>query len=151
MTNMDWNIGRLLDKLKSLHLDDNTIIVFTSDNGGLSTAEGSNTVNGPFRAGKGWLYEGGIRVPFILYWKGTIMGGATHDFPITVADIFPTLASVINTQYKKEQLVDGENILPMIQEPNKKRTLFWHYPHYSNQGGKPAAAIRSGDFKLIYH
>ncbi len=149
--NMDWNIGRLLDKLKSLHLDDNTMIVFTSDNGGLSTAEGSNTVNGPFRAGKGWLYEGGIRVPFILYWKGKIMGGATHDFPITVADIYPTLASVINTQYKKDRLVDGENILPMIQEPNKKRTLFWHYPHYSNQGGKPAAAIRSGDYKLIYH
>jgi len=149
--NMDWNIGRLLDKIKSMHLDENTIIIFTSDNGGLSTAEGSNTVNGPFRAGKGWLYEGGIRVPFILYWKGKIISGATHDFPITIADIYPTLASVINTQYKKDRMIDGENILPMMQQSNKKRTFFWHYPHYSNQGGKPAAAIRSGDYKLIYH
>jgi len=149
--NMDWNIGRLLNKIKALNIDDNTIVVFTSDNGGLSTAEGSNTVNSPFRAGKGWLYEGGIRVPFILYWKGKIMAGSTVDLPVTIADLYPTLASVINTQYKKERLIDGENIFPMIQQGNKKRTLYWHYPHYSNQGGKPGAAIRSGDYKLIYH
>lgn len=149
--NMDWNIGRLLAKLKSLNLDENTLIVFTSDNGGLSTAEGSNTVNTPFRAGKGWLYEGGIRVPLIMYWKGKILSSVVSDLPVTTADLYPTLASVINTQYKKERLIDGENIFPMIQQVNKKRTLFWHYPHYSNQGGKPAAAIRSGKFKLIYH
>lgn len=149
--NMDWNIGRLLNKLKTLDIDDNTIVVFTSDNGGLSTAEGSNTVNSPFRAGKGWLYEGGIRVPFILYWKGKIMAGSTVDLPVTIADLYPTLASVINTQYKKERLIDGENIFPLIQQVNKKRTLYWHYPHYSNQGGKPGAAIRSGNYKLIYH
>lgn len=149
--NMDWNIGRLLNKIKALNIDDNTIVVFTSDNGGLSTAEGSNTVNSPFRAGKGWLYEGGIRVPFILYWKGKIMAGSTVDLSVTIADLYPTLASVINTQYKKEPLIDGENIFPMIQKGNKKRTLYWHYPHYSNQGGKPGAAIRSGDYKLIYH
>lgn len=149
--NMDWNIGRLLNKIKALNIDDNTIVVFTSDNGGLSTAEGSNTVNSPFRSGKGWLYEGGIRVPFILYWKGKIMAGSTVDLPVTIADLYPTLASVINTQYKKEPLIDGEDIFPMIQQGNKKRTLYWHYPHYSNQGGKPGAAIRSGDYKLIYH
>lgn len=149
--NMDWNIGRLLAKLKSLNLDENTLIVFTSDNGGLSTAEGSNTVNTPFRAGKGWLYEGGIRVPLIMYWKGKILSSVVSDLPVTTADLYPTLASVINKQYKKERLIDGENIFPMIQQDNKKRTLFWHYPHYSNQGGKPAAAIRSGKFKLIYH
>lgn len=149
--NMDWNVGRLLNKLKELHLDENTLIVFTSDNGGLSTSEGSNTVNDPFRAGKGWLYEGGIRVPLIMYWKGKIATGYSVDLPVTSADLYPTLASVINTQYKKERLIDGENILPMISQANKKRTLFWHYPHYSNQGGKPSAAIRSGDYKLIYY
>lgn len=149
--NMDWNVGRLLNKLKELHLDENTLIVFTSDNGGLSTSEGSNTVNDPFRAGKGWLYEGGIRVPLILYWKGKINTGHSVDLPVTSADLYPTLASVINTEYKKERLIDGENILPMLSQANKKRTLFWHYPHYSNQGGKPSAAIRSGDYKLIYY
>lgn len=149
--NMDWNIGRLLDKIKTLHIDDNTLVIFTSDNGGLSTAEGSNTVNGPFRAGKGWLYEGGIRVPLIMYWKGKIAAGTISDLPVTVADLYPTLASVINKQYKKESVVDGENIFPMIQQKNKKRNIFWHYPHYSNQGGKPSAAMRSGNYKLIYH
>lgn len=149
--NMDWNIGRLLNKIRALNIDDNTIVVFTSDNGGLSTAEGSNTVNTPFRAGKGWIYEGGIRVPLIMYWKGKIKAATTIDLPVTLADLYPTFASVINPQYKKERLIDGENIFPMIQQANKKRMLFWHYPHYSNQGGKPAAAIRSGNYKLIYH
>ncbi|WP_439504367.1 sulfatase [Sediminibacterium sp.] len=149
--NMDWNVGRLLNKIKSLNLDDNTIVVFTSDNGGLSTAEGSNTVNTPFRAGKGWLYEGGIRVPLIIYWKGKLLSGKVSSLPVTTADLYPTLASAINRKYKKDSMIDGDNIFPMIQQVNKKRMLFWHYPHYSNQGGKPSAAIRSGEYKLIYH
>ncbi len=151
--NMDWNIGRLLNKLKALGLDDNTLIIFTSDNGGLSTAEGSNTVNGPLRAGKGWLYEGGIRVPLIMYYKGKLKSGTQTDMPVTIADLYPTIASVINTQYKKDINIDGENIFPWLSKPNTSinRSIYWHYPHYSNQGGKPSAAIRQGKYKLIYN
>lgn len=150
--NMDWNIGRLLDKLKVLNIDDNTLIIFTSDNGGLSTAEGSPTVNTPFRAGKGWLYEGGIRVPLIMYWKGKFANGITADIPITTNDIFPTIAQAINAQYKKDIKIDGEDIAKLLTQDKQSlnRILFWYYPHYSNQGGKPGAAIREGNYKLIY-
>lgn len=151
--NMDWNIGRLLDKLKQLNIDDNTLVIFTSDNGGLSTAEGSPTVNGPLRAGKGWLYEGGIRVPLIMYWKGKLIAGSTSDIPVTTADLYPTIARAINENYKKDKSIDGENIIQLLAQPqlSNNRKLFWHYPHYSNQGGKPGSAIRDGNYKLIYN
>ncbi|HLP36022.1 sulfatase [Lacibacter sp.] len=151
--NMDWNIGRMLEKLKQLNLDDNTLVIFTSDNGGLSTAEGSPTTNGPLRAGKGWLYEGGIRVPLIMYWKGKIIAGSTSDLPVTTADLFPTIAKAINEKYRKEKSIDGENILQLLNKPQayQNRKLYWHYPHYSNQGGKPGSAIREGNYKLIYN
>jgi arylsulfatase A-like enzyme len=134
-------------------LDDNTLVIFTSDNGGLSTAEGSPTVNGPLRAGKGWLYEGGIRVPFIVYWKGKVQENLTSEMPITVADIFPTIAKAANEKYRKDASVDGKNIFELLADnaAANNRPLFWHYPHYSNQGGKPGAAIRQGNWKLIYH
>ncbi len=151
--NMDWNIGRLLDKLKQLNIDDNTLVIFTSDNGGLSTAEGSPTTNGPLRAGKGWLYEGGVRVPLIMYWKGKIVAGSISDLPVTTADLFPTIAKAINENYRKGKSIDGESILQLIAKPQEfqNRKLFWHYPHYSNQGGKPGSAIRKGNYKLIYN
>lgn len=151
--NMDWNIGRLLDKLKALDIDDNTLVIFTSDNGGLSTAEGSPTVNGHLRAGKGWLYEGGIRVPLIMYWKGKFTNGITSDIPVTTCDIFPTVAQAINPNYSKDKAVEGTNIFQLLSKPKQSnnRTLFWYYPHYSNQGGKPGAAIRTGNYKLIYY
>ncbi|MEJ8819180.1 sulfatase [Lacibacter sp. H407] len=151
--NMDWNIGRMLNMLKQFNLDDNTLVIFTSDNGGLSTAEGSPTTNGPLRAGKGWLYEGGIRVPLIMYWKGKIIAGTTSDLPVTTADLFPTIAKAINVNYRKEKNIDGDNILQLLNKPQayQNRKLYWHYPHYSNQGGKPGSAIRSGNYKLIYN
>ena len=151
--NMDWNIGRMLDKLKQLNLDDNTLVIFTSDNGGLSTAEGSPTTNAPLRAGKGWLYEGGIRVPLIMYWKGRIIAGTISDLSVTIADLFPTIAWAINENYKKDKSLDGENIFRLLAKPQayQNRKLFWHYPHYSNQGGKPGSAIRVGNYKLIYN
>lgn len=151
--NMDSNIGRIMNKLQQLHIDDNTLVIFTSDNGGLSTAEGSPTTNAPLRAGKGWLYEGGIRVPLIMYWKGKIISGTSSELPVTTADLFPTIANAINTNYQKEKEVDGENIFQLLKNPqaNNNRKLFWHYAHYSNQGGRPGSAIRAGNFKLIYH
>lgn len=153
LENMDWNIGRILNKLKQLKIHDNTLVIFTSDNGGLSTAEGSPTTNGLLRAGKGWLYEGGIRVPLIMYWKGKIVAGSISDLPVTTADLFPTIATAMNNAYKKEKSVDGENIFRLLAKPQaySNRKLFWHYPHYSNQGGKPGAAVRAGKYKLIYN
>ena len=151
--NMDSNIGRILQKIEQLGIDDNTMIIFTSDNGGLNTAEGSPTTNGPLRAGKGWLYEGGIRVPLIIYWKGKILEGSISDVPVTLADLYPTIAKVINTNYSKDKQVDGEDIFELLSASGKPsdRKLFWHYPHYSNQGGKPGSAIRHGNMKLIYN
>lgn len=153
MENMDTNIGRIMQKLQQLGIDDNTIIIFTSDNGGLSTAEGSPTTNGPLRNGKGWLHEGGIRVPFILYWKGKITAGSVSDIPVTISDIYPTIAKALNVTFKKDKLMEGENILDLLKRNDKatNRTLYWHYPHYSNQGGKPGSAIRKGNLKLIYN
>ncbi len=151
--NMDWNIGRILDQLNQTGIDDNTLVIFTSDNGGLSTAEGSPTTNGPLRGGKGWLYEGGIRVPLVLYWKGKIFAGSVNDLPVTTADIFPTIAKAIHAGYHPGKEIDGNNIFRLLAQPNttRQRPLFWHYPHYSNQGGKPGSAIREGNYKLIYN
>ncbi len=149
--NMDWNIGKLLRELERLGIDDNTLVIFTSDNGGLSTAEGSPTTNAPLRAGKGWLYEGGIRVPMIMYWKEKTGFGSISDVPVTSTDVFPSIATAINGSYQKSKNMEGENIFKLLDLSSKQRHLFWYYPHYSNQGGKPGAAIRSGDYKLIYY
>ncbi|QNA45992.1 sulfatase [Lacibacter sediminis] len=151
--NMDWNIGRIIQSLKEKGLLENTLIIFTSDNGGLSTAEGSPTTNTPLRAGKGWLYEGGIRVPMVMYWKDKLQQGTVSDIPVTTSDIFSTVVTAMNKNYKKEPAVEGENILKLLSNRSKStdRALYWYYPHYSNQGGKPGAAIRKGNYKLIYH
>lgn len=154
--NMDWNIGRMIEELKKNGLYENTIIIFTSDNGGLSTAEGSPTSNAPLKAGKGWLYEGGIRVPFIMKWhKNSSIKtkvGNNVDIAVNTVDIFPTVATAVNMKYKQPKELDGLNLATIINKPTNysKRQLFWHYPHYSNQGGKPGAVIREGKYKLIY-
>jgi arylsulfatase A-like enzyme len=151
--NMDENIGRLLNTLDGLGISDNTIILFTSDNGGLSTAEGSPTANGPLKAGKGWLYEGGIRVPFIIKWPGSINAGQVSAMPVSSVDIFPTLCKAINKKAVMNKDVDGQDIVELLtnEKKNSSRTIFWHYPHYSNQGGKPGAAMLKDGFKLILH
>jgi len=151
--NMDTNIGRLLAALRQRGRLDNTLIIFTSDNGGLSTAEGSPTVNSYLRAGKGWLYEGGVRVPFIVHWANGRLSGITSDIPITTADIFPTIVQAIQPDKSLVKEVDGANIFELLSrgEVAKTRTLYWHYPHYSNQGGRPGASIREGKWKLIYN
>lgn len=149
--NMDYNVGRILQKLADLGLAENTIVVFTSDNGGLSTAEGSPTVNGPLRAGKGWLYEGGIKVPTIVKWPNQIKAGQVSDIPVNTIDFFPTFTKAINQAASIDKSIDGTNILDLLANEKKarQRTLFWHYPHYSNQGGKPGSVMIKGDYKLI--
>lgn len=153
LENMDYNVGRILDQIAASGLAENTLVLFTSDNGGLSTAEGSPTTNDPLRAGKGWLYEGGIRVPVIMRWPGKITAGQISDVPVNTIDFYPTFANAIRQSNQKDQDVDGEDILKLIERPGpaKKRALYWHYPHYSNQGGKPGSAIIQHPFKLIYN
>lgn len=146
---VDENLGKLFEKLRSLKIDKNTIIIFTSDNGGLSTAEGSPTSNFPLRAGKGWLYEGGIREPLIIKAPGFIKKLAVTDVPVSTIDFFPTILEMTGTDSKNIK-TDGVSILPVLKSGKiKPRPLFWHYPHYSNQGGDPGSAIKLGDFKLI--
>jgi len=146
---VDENIGRLMSKLDELSLDKNTIIIFTSDNGGLSTAEGSPTCNAPLRAGKGWLYEGGIRVPLIIRYPGKGEPGTVIHTPVSSIDYFSTIAEMTGSDAGRAE-PDGLSFTALFREDNlPERPLFWHYPHYSNQGGEPGAAVRKGKYKLI--
>lgn len=146
MESMDTAAGEILRALDELDLAKSTLVIFTSDNGGLSTAEGLPTSNLPFRAGKGWAYEGGIRVPFIARWPLPGIANRVEDTPVSTIDIFPTALAFAG---KRPTGVDGMDLFPRVNGDPGGRDLFWHYPHYSNQGGYPAGAIRSGDWKLI--
>jgi arylsulfatase A-like enzyme len=146
---VDQNIGRIIKFLDDSDLLRNTVVIFTSDNGGLSTSEGSPTCNAPLRAGKGWLYEGGIRVPLIIYSSDSKLKGKNIDTPVSSIDYFPTICQITGTDYEKGQ-VDGISILPLMSGKKiARRALFWHYPHYSNQGVEPGSAVRMGRYKLI--
>ncbi len=147
---LDDNVGRLVDYLKQTGEYDNTMIIFLSDNGGLSSAEGSSTSNLPLAKGKGWMYEGGIRVPFIIKKPHSKKGNVTN-IPVSGVDIFPTIMSYASNSENGFAL-DGMNLKPYLEGAKSKteRPIFWHYPHYSNQGGGPSSAIRLGDFKLIH-
>ena len=147
---MDLAVGKVLAKLDELNLADNTLVLFTSDNGGLSTSEGWPTSNLPLRGGKGWLYEGGIREPFLARWPGVVKPGMVIAEPISSPDIFPTFLAAVNAKPADGQRLDGVSLLPVLAgEKLPERALCWHYPHYGNQGGAPGAAIRRGDWKLI--
>lgn len=147
--NLDQNVGRLVQALKDCGEYENTIIVFTSDNGGLSTAEGSPTCNAPLSEGKGWGYEGGVRVPLIMAGPG-IRSHLLCDTPTTTPDWYPTFLELAGLNPHPEQHMDGVSIAPLLRgEPMPERPLFWHYPHYGNQGGEPVAAVRRGNYKLL--
>ncbi len=151
---VDDGIGRLVQSLERLGLDDRTVIFLTSDNGGLSVKEGPNTPstsNSPLRAGKGYLYEGGIREPMIVVWPGVTRPGSTSDVPVSGQDFLPTTCQIAGIAPPSENSIDGESLVPLLRGTGKPRreALFWHYPHYSNQGGKPGGAVRMGDLKLI--
>ena len=147
---LDDNVGRLINHLKQAGTYDNTLIIFVSDNGGLSTAEGSSTSNLPLAKGKGWMYEGGIRVPFIIK-PPQLKKPSVSDLPVTGVDFFSTIMGYANNS-GTSLATDGMNLKPFMEgkKQAKERPLFWHYPHYSNQGANPASAIRLGDFKLIH-
>lgn len=147
---MDLAVGKVLAKLDELGLRENTLVVFTSDNGGLSTSEGWPTSNAPLRAGKGWMYEGGIREPLLLRWPAVVKAGMVISTPVSSPDFFPTLLEVAGAPPPAGQVLDGVSLVPLLRGGAlPERALFWHYPHYGNQGGAPCAAIRRGDWKLI--
>lgn len=149
---VDGAVGMVLEKLNSLGIDKNTIILFMSDNGGLSTAGGYPTSNYPLRAGKGWLYEGGIREPMIIKWPRIAIGGVVCNTPVISTDFFPTIMEMAGLDYKSIYSGDGMSLVPLLLGQQLSReAIFWHYPHYSNQGGDPASAVREGEWKLIRH
>jgi len=148
---MDDAVGTVLAALDELGIADNTIIIFTSDNGGLSTSEGSPTSNVPLRGGKGWMYEGGIRVPAIAYWPGVTQPGSVSSEPIISNDFFPTMLQMASLPLRPEAHLDGVSLVPVLKGEGdiERDAIFFHYPHYGNQGGSPSSAIRQGDWKLL--
>ncbi len=147
---MDQAVGKVLAALDRAGLAERTIVVFMSDNGGLSTSEGHPTSNLPWRAGKGWLYEGGIREPWIIRVPGLTRPASQCDAPVISTDFFPTLLELAGIPRPPSPHRDGMSLVPLLQGGAlARRPFFWHYPHYGNQGGAPAGAVRDGDWKLI--
>ena len=148
---VDDSVGAIVAALKRLGLSDNTTIIFTSDNGGLSTkAKPGPTCNLPLRSGKGWLYEGGIRVPWIVHAPGVSKPGSVSDAPIVSMDAFPTILELAGLDQKPDLHRDGQSLVPLLKgDAASKRSLVWHYPHYHGSTWTPGAAIRQGDWKLI--
>ncbi|MHC4983419.1 MAG: sulfatase [Planctomycetota bacterium] len=149
--NLDENIGRLLRAVEDKGLADNTIIIFTSDNGGLATAEGSPTCNAPLAEGKGWMYEGGTREPMIVKWPGVTKPGSVCTATVTSPDFYPTILEAAGLAAIPQQHTDGVSFAALLkgQEKLSREAIFWHYPHYGNQGGTPGCSVRCGEYKLI--
>lgn len=150
---LDRSVGRILQRLDELALTEKTIVIFTSDNGGLKkifTGVGETvSTNAPLSGEKGTLYEGGIRVPLIVRWPGVAKPGAVCDVPATTADLLPTFCDVAAVKLP-DQPIDGLSLAPLLKNPAAKlerAAIFFHYPHYHHS--RPAGAIRAGDFKLI--
>jgi arylsulfatase A-like enzyme len=144
---MDEGVGEILNKIKELGIDDNTYIFFTSDNGGLSTLKnrGYPTSNLPLRAGKGWCYEGGIRVPMIMTGPD-IKHGKTNELAISM-DLYPSILTIAEIPLIPDQHSDGRNLYNL--KPGDNPTLYFHYPHYHGSTWTPGAALRKDNWKLI--
>jgi len=153
---VDDSVGRTLAKLDDLGLSDDTVVFFFSDNGGLCTVRRAGpTCNLPLRAGKGWLYEGGVREPLIIRAPGVTKPGSTCDTPVVSMDFFPTILELAGLPAMPRRHADGVSLVPLLKGGNTlpPRPLFWHYPHYHGSTWTPGASIREGDWKLIefYH
>lgn len=163
---MDESLGRIQHQLEAHELTDNTIIIFFSDNGGMSGANfgraertiaedeldaAFSTSNLPLRGAKGWLYEGGIRVPMIIKWPGQGNAGAISQIPVISTDFYPTLLEMAGLPAMPGQAVDGVSLVPAVMgKPFERKPIFWHFPQYSNHGMQsPGGAVRAGDYKLL--
>ena len=154
---LDESVGRIRSALKELGIAGDTALILVSDNGGLSTLASDSTAiptpstsNLPLRAGKGWLYEGGIRAPLMVSWPGVVRGGSENDEPVISMDLFPTLLEMAVLKLLPDQHQDGTSLVPLLTESGdlEREAIFWHYPHYL-AGNSPSGAVRAGDYKLI--
>ena len=146
----DEAVGHVLNTLEALNLDDHTVVVFVSDNGGVSAGDDYATSNLPLRGGKGYQWEAGTRIPFFIKAPQISNPVKKIDTPVTGADLFPTLLELAGIENPVS--VDGQSLVPLLNGKTfSERSLFWHYPHYGNQGGDPSAIIRKGDWKLIHY
>lgn len=152
MESMDDAVGIVLKTLDDLKIADKTIVIFTSDNGGVSSGDAFSTSNLPYRGGKGRQWEGGIREPYYIKAPGVTKAGSTSTTPVTGTDFFPTLLELAGLDPLPTQHVDGVSLVPVLKGGKiADRPLFWHYPHYGNQGGEPSGLIRRGAWKLIHY
>ena len=142
---VDDSVGQVGAKLEALGLADRTVVIFMSDNGGVA----GTTSNAPLRAGKGTLYEGGIREPMIVRWPGVVKAGATCDEVVTSVDFFPTILEMAGATAEGAAGIDGVSIVPLLKQAGRlsREAVYWHYPHYHNT--LPGGAVRAGDWKLI--
>ncbi|MEX2565171.1 MAG: sulfatase [Cyclobacteriaceae bacterium] len=161
VASVDENVGKLLAVLDDLNLTENTLLIFTSDNGGIRDISYQN----PLRAGKGSYYEGGIRIPLVIRWPGKIQAGSKSDYPVTHLDFYPTIRGIIKAESRPEDVLDGRDISPLFgRQTMEERTLFWHFPIYlqaynpKEDGGKdplfrtrPGSALRKGKWKLHHY
>ncbi len=145
----DRAIGRVLKELDTLGIDDETLVIFTSDNGGWSGA----TDNRPLRAGKGYLYEGGLRVPLIVRWPGVTTAGAVNETPVVSMDLTATVLDAAAVRLADNETLDGESLRPLFAgQPLQRDALFFHYPHFAfHKDNRPGSAIRWGQYKLIFY
>ncbi len=149
---MDDGVGVVLDKLDELGLAENTVVIFTSDNGGVSSGDSFSSSMLPYRGGKGRQWEGGIREPYYVRVPGMTAPGSTCDTPVTGTDFYPTILELAGLPLRPKQHLDGVSIVPLLQGGTiAPRDLYWHYPHYGNQGGDPTTMMRSGMWKLIHY
>lgn len=153
LESLDDGVGRITRQLEELGLDENTIIVFTSDNGGVGLPELGPipTNSAPLRKWKGFMYEGGLRVPLIVKWPGEIKEQVVNDNYITGTDYLPTFMEMLGVK-KLPMEIDGKSFLSSLYQPAEafdRGPIYWHYPHFSNQGSRPAGAVRTGDYKLV--
>ena len=150
---MDNAVGLVLKTLETNGVAENTIVVFTSDNGGVASGDHYATSNLPLRGGKGYQWEGGIKEPFFIKVPWLNSGGVKTDYPVIATDFYPTLLDLVGLQLNEEQHMDGISLKPLLSGKNLniKRPLYWHYPHYGNQGGEPSSVIQQEGWKLIHY
>lgn len=152
MAALDDAVGVVLDQLEASGITEDTIVIFTSDNGGVSSGDGYATACLPMRGGKGRQWEGGIRQPYYIAWPGVTDQGGTTEGLATGMDFYPTILELAGLALRPQQHLDGISLVPALRgQSMPPRTLFWHYPHYGNQGGEPSAIVMEADWKLIHY
>ena len=156
IASIDENVGRIMDVLQKEGIEDNTIVFFYSDNGGLDSPRVNVSNNYPLRSGKGSLYEGGIRVPLIVKWPARISPHSLNSLPVTTMDFYPTILEMTNTAGDEvhNKNIDGVSLVPVLTGHAKsleRDAIFWHYPHYYPNATTPVSAMRSGDWKILHY